>query len=300
MTLKKTALTGACLALLASLPMHASRAAAIDMKALTAPTDKFALHRKDVPQLTVYVWEKDGVTHEAWPGSVEKPPADAVSLKVRIFPFHEGTLREVMYPKGARVPGTTTDDTSSYLLSGHLIQTVGGVAHDMQAGDASFLAAGVKDVKQAVEPSTLLSFHFPTNGAPPVDPVWISGKDLPVATGAEWAEGDENHAALTPEAIAKAPPDAKKFYLKRFKLPRWAIVESHIEKGLTSGWHGGAGTTGMLYVAKGLEIVHYSDGQNEKIGPGDIFLEPNTGKHRTETPEDVLVIRGAVPGETQK
>jgi quercetin dioxygenase-like cupin family protein len=288
----KSALSiGLCLTLIALAAAHA----AVDRKSLTTPADKFVLHRKDTPQITVYVWEKDGVTEETWPGDPVKPPPGAAKLRMRIFPFQDGTLREVQYPKGARVPDTTVDDTSSYLLSGQLIQTVNGVAHTMNAGDASFLSSGVRAMTVAVAPSTLLSYHFPTNGAPPVDPVWIKGADVPIKTGAEWATGDDNHAALTPEAIAKAPPEARKFYLRTFMLPRWRILESRIEQGLTSGWHGGAGATGMLYLAQGREVVHYRNGVNEEILPGDVFREPPIGDHRTETPENVFVIRGAVP-----
>jgi quercetin dioxygenase-like cupin family protein len=287
--------TGLGLTLVALVAAQAAVHASVDRETLTAPTEKFVLHRKDIPQVTIYVWDKDGVAREAWPGDAQKPPADAVKLRIRIFPFRDGTLREVQYPKGARVRGITPDDTSSYLLSGRMIQTVNGVAHAMTAGDASFLSSGVEDVKEAAEASTLLAYHFPAKGAPPVGPTWIKGADVPVKTGAEWATGDDNHAALTPEAIAQAPPEARKFYLRTFLLPRWRIIESRIEQGLTSGWHGGAGATGMLYLAQGREVVHYRNGVNEEILPGDVFREPPIGEHRTETPENVFVIRGAVP-----
>jgi quercetin dioxygenase-like cupin family protein len=284
---------GPCLAIGIVSSAAAADTRAVDMKALTTPTDALVLHRKDVPQVTVYVWQNDGVQHEAWPGSAEKPPTDAVAVKERIFPFHDGVLREVMYPKGALLTSIVKDDTLSYLLSGHLVQTVNGAAHDMRPGDASFLTEGTKDTKQAVEPTTLMVYHFPTNGEPPLDPVWISSKDVPAPPASAWVVDGVYHVAHTPEDIAKAPPEAKQFFLQTYPFPRWKLIISHVEKGLNSGFHSSM-SNGIIYLAKGRIHMHYQSGLNEEIETGDVFREPPTNFVANEAPEDLFLVKVAV------
>ncbi len=299
MKITKAFPVGLCLAIAAL--ASAGRA---DKASLTAPSDKLVLHSKSAPEVAVSVWEENGLRRENWPGDAGKPPAGAAELHMRVFPFQEGAVYLVTYPKGTRVPEYAMGDESSYLLSGHVIETANGVAHDMRQGDAAFHPDRLNLALEAVEQSTMVSFHFPPSaapavkGAPPAEPAWLSGADIPALPEATWSTDRGVQVARGELEVANAPPGAGKFALRRFDFPRWGIIESEVDKGLTSDWHAPM-PPGLLYLAKGRLVIHYKNGTNEEVQSGDVFREPAGNDIRTETPEDLFIVKVVLPEGTK-
>jgi quercetin dioxygenase-like cupin family protein len=72
-------------------------------------------------------------------------------------------LLEVAYPDGVRSPEHSHQhDSYIYLLSGHLIGTVGGDVADLRPGDTLLHPAGVAHTVQAVGDSHWLEFKTAT------------------------------------------------------------------------------------------------------------------------------------------
>ncbi len=284
----KSLLTGLCLAFAVS----ASPQAAYDFKKILVPTDKPVLHRKDVERVKVYMWERGVVKMNAWPGDRVKLPPDANLLHVRIFPFANAMIREVEYAKGDHAPGISKEDVAAYLISGHMIHSANGHDYDERPGDASFHTGGLVDMKVSLETATLVTFIFPIAGAPPVEPVWLSGKDVPLTPVAAWVR-DGKQIVARGDDVATAPPDAVRYTARVFAFPRYSITEAHVPKGAASRTRIDA-QDGYVYILKGRLGVHIGD-VNDRAGPGDVIHEVAGAPLHFEALEDTVFLKVSAP-----
>ena len=107
-------------------------------------TDKLIVHGRDVEQMTVYSWARDGTMHSAWPGEGKELPYDATKILVRIIAFPGASMREIYLEKGARThPHDSYEAVLFYQISGRRVQMVNEHSFEVNPGDMTFEPAGV-------------------------------------------------------------------------------------------------------------------------------------------------------------
>ncbi len=292
MALSAVVLCGACA--VAETRGPASPPAKFDVQAYLTPTDRLFIHRADTPQVAVWEWSRDGKKLNAWPGDDLKPPADAALLHIRIFTFPTATIREIDYPPENGPTGPSKEDVISYLISGHMIQTVGDKSGDLRPGDASFHSNGIPQTKKVLEPSSLVSFVIPRSGPPaPEDTIFIAKSSAPEKQLAWWMNPDGKPGYFFEPNLDKAPPGATRYSNRDFDFPRFPMAEAHFPKGSATKQHGEAGD-GLIYVLKG-KVRMWVGEATDVLVTGDVMREPAWVPHHYEALEDTVILRIAAP-----
>jgi quercetin dioxygenase-like cupin family protein len=263
--------------------------AKIDVAKLLAPTDKVVLHAKDMPQIEVYEWERDGVRYNAWPGDGNTPPYDAARLKLRAFSFPTGMIRELYYEKGTRTPPHANgEDIVMYGVSGMRVQIVNDRSHELGAGDVSFHPFGVSHHSESVISGSQVEFAFPGKLGPDPQATWISANDVPETPIAAWVRDGKQMMARGAD-YAGAPADAVKYTIKQFKSGNFGLLEIHLPKGAVSLPHTDT-ANGFVYVIKGHIKVHIGDIDDE-VTTGDALYEPAGIRYSVEALDDTVLAK---------
>lgn len=247
-----------------------ARAEKTDVAAFLAPSGKLVLHGSQQPQLRVFEWERNGTRYNAWPGDTVQPPYDAADLKLRVFSFPGGMIRELYYKSGTHTPPHVNHETIvMYGISGKRVQVVDTDVGVLGAGDASFHPAGVVHQSLTVVAGSQLEFAFP--GKPSRDPkaVWLSASQAVAAPG-----------------IAKST-------LKTFRFPGVALIETHVP-GNTMLPPSVDSKDGLVYVLNGKMRV--TIGQlNDVVGQGDALRFPAGVSHHIEALQDSAIVQVTPP-----
>jgi quercetin dioxygenase-like cupin family protein len=271
-------------------------AAKTDIAKLLAPTDKMVLHGKDVAQTDVYEWERDGVRYNAWPGDGNTPPYDAALLKLRVFSFPTGMIRELFYQKGTRTPPhVSAEDIVMYGISGKRVQIVNDSSHELDPGDVSFHPFGVNHHSESIVAGTQLEFAFPGKLGPGPQAIWISGKDTPEIQAAAWLR-DGKQVTAHGDDLKNVPAGASRYSAKIFKFPTVALIEIHLPKGVVTFQHSDD-VAGLVYVVKGRLKVHVG-AVDDEVTAGDAVYEPAGIAYRFEAIDDVVLAKVSPPAGT--
>lgn len=236
-------------------------------------TSALIVHRRDVPQTTVYSWSRDGTMESAWPGDGKEVPVDGTEIKLRIVAFPCGSVREIWLDKEARThPHPSYEAVTFYQLDGRRVQMCNERSHEVNPGDACLEPVGVRHSTFQLIAGTFVEFAMPAERLPDPEATWI------VAERA--GPGVERDDA--PGCIART-----------FDLPGHPMIETRLARGAALA---GAREPRdrMFYVVGGRLHATIADADDEVV-TGDCMRCPAGCDYRFEALDDTVVIQTAVP-----
>ncbi len=252
-----------CALLLSASSAHAEK---FDVAAFLAPSGKLVLHGSQQPQIRVFEWERDGTRYNAWPGDTLQPPYDAAELKLQVFSFPGGMIRELYYKDGTRTPPHVNHETIvMYGISGKRVQVVDTDVGVLGAGDASFHPVGVVHQSLTVVAGSQLEFAFPGKAERKLKPVWLSASQVVAA------------------------PGPAKSAVKTFSFPGVALVETDIPNN-TSLPPSVDGRDSLVYVLSGKMRVVIGH-MNDVVGQGDAMRFPAGVSHHIQALENSVIVQ---------
>ena len=158
----------------------------VDSPGEPAITDQLIVHRRDVPQLTVYSWSRDGTMHSAWPGDGKAVPVDGCEIKLRIVAFPGGSVREIYLDKEARThPHLSYEAVLFYQIDGRRVQMVNERSHELNPGDACLQPTGVQHSTFQLIGGLFVEFAFPAPRLPGPEATWIDAGEASVVSAGE-------------------------------------------------------------------------------------------------------------------
>jgi quercetin dioxygenase-like cupin family protein len=247
-----------------------ARAEKTDVAALLAPSGKLVLHGSQLPQLRVFEWERNGTRYNAWPGDTVQPPYDAADLRLRVFSFPGGMIRELYYKDGAHTPPHVNHETIvMYGISGKRVQVVDTDVGVLGAGDASFHPVGVVHQSLTVVAGSQLEFAFPGKAGRVPKAAWLSASQ------------------------AVASPGIANSTIKTFAFPGITLLETHVP-GNTTLPPSVDGEDSLVYVLSGKMRV--TIGQlNDEVGQGDALRFPAGVSHHLQALQDSVIVQVSPP-----
>jgi quercetin dioxygenase-like cupin family protein len=225
------------------------------------PAGVVHIPRKDAQTLAMAEWEvvQEGrgeqtgarVLIAEGDEAVGKAPAGASRYEARTYKFPSGAVRVLSWKRGdGPVIHQITFETEIYMLEGAAEVDVAGVPTKIAAGDAVFMPGGVlRNLKPTSDTVVVQFFVSATTSAPKASVV--RGDALKESWTVQWREGDKPMTARTPEEIAKAPPGAARYAVKRYVFDGNSIRLADLKKGgITNTVKTGA-SDALFYVTKG-------------------------------------------------
>ncbi|HEY6455436.1 MAG TPA: hypothetical protein VIY90_09180 [Steroidobacteraceae bacterium] len=254
------------------------------------------IHGKNVQQITVYAWERNGTLIHAFSGDGQQIPDDAAKYDVRRFQFPEAQFREIVFAKGVRIypHATHNQDIISYTLSGRRAQIVNDRVWEADVGDFLFYPAGSIHHGEALLDSVNVEIGVTHPDTPGDDGVWVSDRATSETPVAEWLAAGKARIAYGTEA-AKAPFKAAHFSIKVFQLGRYTVEEVHMAKG-TKILRGLAAVPAneLMYMIKGRLRVTVGEATDEAVA-GDAFREIAGQIYGSEALDDSTYIGIVLP-----
>ena len=212
----------------------------VDAPGEPAVTDQCIVHRRDVPQLTVYSWSRCGHMHSAWPGDGKEVPVDACEIKLRIVAFPGGSVREIWLDKEARThPHLSYEAVLFYQIDGRRVQMCNERSHEVNPGDACLEPTGVQHSTFQLIAGMFVEFALPAPVLPNAEATWI--------TAAQARSGSDAARGCT---------------VKIFDLPGYALLETSLARGAAVPMHSEAFGQ-MFYVVKGRMLANLAGAQAE-------------------------------------
>jgi quercetin dioxygenase-like cupin family protein len=249
------------------------------------------IHGKDVKQITVYAWERDGALFHAFAGDGQEIPADAAKYLVRRFQFPGGQFREIYYAKGVQIQphATHNEDIISYTLSGRRAQIVNDRVWEADAGDFLYYPAGSIHHGEALLDSVNVEIGVAHPDMPGDEGAWVSGNATSETPVAEWLVAGKSRVAYGADA-ARAPAGAAHYTVKKFNIGRYAVDEVYMPKG-TKIAAGLAAVSGdeIMYMVKGRQRVTVGNTTDEAAA-GDAVREVVGQLYASEALEDSIYI----------
>ena len=236
-------------------------------------THDLVVHRRDVPQLTVYSWSRDGTMNSAWPGDGKEVPVDGTEIKLRIVAFPGGSVREIFLDKEARThPHPSYEDVIFYQLDGRRVQMCNERSRECNPGDACLEPVGVQHSTFQLIAGYFVEFAMPGPKLAEPEATWITAAEAGPATAPEG----------TPACLVKV-----------FDLPGHPLVETRLARGATLLPRRDA-LEQMFYVVSGHLRVTLADTQDDVV-TGDCMRSPAGSDYTFTALEDTVFIQTAVP-----
>jgi len=215
-----------------------------------APTDQLVVHRKDVEQLTVYSWMREGHMNSAWPGDGKEVPPDGAEIKLRIIAFPGGSVREIWLDKETRThPHGSYEAVLFYQIDGRRVQMVNEESAQLNPGDACLQPHGVQHSTFTLRAGMFVEFAMPAPQHANPEATWLKASQAQVSNVVEWLDIGKLLSA-TVETAALAPADASRYAVHTFALPGYPLLETRLAKG-TVMLPRSEGSDQLFYVVKG-------------------------------------------------
>ena len=232
---------------------------------------ELVVHRRDMPQLTVHSWSRDGTMLSAWPGDGKVPPVDACEIRLRIVAFPGGSVREIHLDKEARThPHPSYEAVLFYQVDGRRVQMVNERSHEVNPGDACLQPTGVQHSTFQLIAGLFVEFAFPAPRLPGPEAIWITADAVP--------------------AVESAPG----VRVKTFAFPTYPLHETRLAAGAGVAARRDAADE-LFYVVSGRMTAAFGDTQ-VAVETGDCLRGLKGQGVGFVALEDAVFIRAAVPG----
>lgn len=243
----------------------------VDSPGEPAITDQRVVHRRDVPQLTVYSWSRNGTMHSAWPDDGKEVPVDGCEIKLRIVAFPGGSVREIYLDKEARThPHPSYEAVLFYQVDGRRVQMVNERSHELNPGDACLQPTGVQHSTFQLIGGLFVEFAFPAPLRPNPEAIWITASD----------------ASTSLIEVGRT--------LKTFAFPGYPLYETRLAPGAAIAAQREASDQ-IYYVVSGRMNASLGDTHAE-VGRGDC-MHSRAGEVVAFTAlEETVFIQAAMPG----
>ena len=243
----------------------------VDRSAEPEATQQLVVHRRDVPQLTVYSWARQGTMHSAWPGDGKTVPPDGTEIKLRIVAFPGGaSVREIWLDKEARTaPHPSYEAVLFYQIDGRRVQMCNEHSHQVNPGDACLEPCGVQHSTFQLIAGLFVEFALPAPPLPNGEATWIAAADARIANP-------------TPGCIVRT-----------FDLPGHPLYETRLAQGAQIALRSEA-LDQLFYVVNG-RLRATLGATVEEVETGDCMRCPAGQAHGCTALEDTVFIQTAVP-----
>ena len=202
--------------------------------------------------------------------AVARAPDEATRYTAKEYVFPMGMLRVLTFDKDAGpVVHQITYETELFLLQGSGTVGSGGKDVAIKAGDAVFLPSGVLRNPNPAEDTVVALFTVAHTADNPKSMV-VRGAELDTMTIAQYVRDGESQTVVQQD-VAKAPPGAGIFDLKRYSFDGNSIRLAMLRKGgsTTPATNGG---DILIYIIKGRMLRH-EDGKTYEVVAGDAIRE---------------------------
>ena len=242
-------------------------------------TEQLVVHRRDVPQLTVHSWSRDGVMHSAWPGDGKQVPVDGTKIHLRIVAFPGGSVREIHLDKEARThPHLSYEAVLFYQIDGRRVQMVNERSHELNPGDACLQPTGVQHSTFQLIGGLFVEFALPAPLLPDPEATWITAAEAGAPTVPSWFAAAGNAGSCT---------------VRTFDLPGYPLHEIHLSRGSVMAPRREA-LEQMFYVVKGSMNATLAD-TRATVVTGDCMRCPPGRDFGFTALDDTVFIHTAVP-----
>ena len=258
-------------------------------------TDKYVVHRTEVPQLIVRSWERNGEFTSAWPGEKKEVPYDAAEIHLRRFAYPGIDIREIFLPTDTRTSNHQGyEDIVFYQLDGERVQFVEGASRHTSPGDVAFHPSGAYHYTVQITGGTFVEFALQR---PKIEghAIWIPQFDVRLLDTAEWMENGKLVVAQT-KALAAAPAAASKYKVRAFYVPGYRFLEYHLPKGAKLPERASV-TDDLFYVVQGALKVSVG-GTKAEVVSGDTMRAPAGKPYSFEASEGTVLTMIHIPPVT--
>ncbi len=246
-------------------------------------TEQLVVHRRDVPQLTVYSWARDGVMHSAWPGDGKQVPVDGTEIRLRIVAFPGGSVREIHLDKEARThPHPSHEAVLFYQIDGRRVQMVNERSHEVNPGDACLQPTGVQHSTFQLIAGLFVEFALPAPLLPGPEATWITAAEAGAPVVPAWFGG---------------AGDAGRCTVKTFALPGYPLHEVHLARGSVLAPRRLA-VGQLFYVVAGRMAVMFAGVREEvrdEVVTGDCMRGPAGCEVTFTALDDTVYLQTALP-----
>jgi quercetin dioxygenase-like cupin family protein len=258
-----------------------------EVLAALAMRSDLVVHRRDVPQLLVYQWTREGEHLNAWPGDGRPVPPDAARVLLRLFNFPTGALRELVFAKGALTPAhVNKSDIILYNITGRQVQISDDDVADAHVGDAAFHPAGVMHYSLSLAETLRAEFAFAPRNMSGDRAVFLPRGATADREVAKWLDNGEVVTAYDADA-AQAPADAR-FIAKIFAFPGYRMVEARYPAGARLSPHLNPRER-ILYLLSGRMRIQ-TGAVIDEVETGDIFRAIVGETYARAVIEDAVVL----------
>ena len=251
----------------------------VDSPGEPAITKDLVVHRRDVPQLTVYSWSRDGTMHSAWPGDGKEVPVDGTRIDLRIVAFPGGSIREIFLDKEARThPHPSYETVLFYQVDGRRVQMCNERSHEVNPGDACLEPVGVQHSTFQLIAGTFVEFAMPALMLPNPEATWITA-------------GEAGSGAAPPDWSGITVDGSPTCIVRTFDLPDHPLIETRLSEGATLPARRVARDQ-LFYVVRGRLRVKLADVDDE-VFTGDCMCSPADSDYSFTALEDTVFIQTA-------
>jgi quercetin dioxygenase-like cupin family protein len=258
-----------------------------DVLAALATRSDLVVHRRDVPQLRVYQWERHGEHFNAWPGDGRPVPDDAAHVLLRLFNFPTGALRELVFAKGALTPPhVNQSDIILYNITGRQAQISDEDLADAHVGDAAFHPAGVMHYSLSLAQTLRAEFAFAPQGLSGGRALFLPKATTPIRAIAEFLINGE--IVTVHDGDTTRAPAESRFTARVFAFPAYRMVEARYPAGSRLAPHLNA-VERIVYLLSGRMRVQTGPVADE-VETGDIFRVVAGETYARAAIEDTVVL----------
>ena len=255
-------------------------------------THQLIIHGRDMEQKTVYSWARNGHMHSTRSEVHAEIPYDATEIKVKLFTFACGIVREIYLAKGARThPHGSYDAVLFYQVDGRRVQVVNEHSFEVNPGDVTLEPCGVLHSTHQLIGGLFIEFALPAATQPNAEATWMTAAQAETAHIAEWLD-DGKLIRATGENAAAAPPDAARYRLRVYPLPGYTLIETTLAMGTVIPPRPCA-VDQLFYVVKGKLQVSIADTRDEVV-TGDAMHSLAGRGYSFTAAEDTVFLQTAI------
>ncbi len=245
-----------------------------------AITNQLVVHRRDVPQLTVHSWSRDGTMHSAWPGDGKQVPVDGTEIKLRIVAFPGGSVREIFLDKEARThPHPSYEAVVFYQIDGRRVQMCNEHSHEVNPGDACLEPVGVQHSTFQLIAGMFVEFAMSAPESPDPEATWITADEaVATTTDSGWSDGTADQTACS---------------VKTFDLPGYPLIETRVARGATLAPRR-EDVDQLFYIVRGRLRATLADVEDEVV-TGDCMRSLAGRDYAFTALDDTVLIQMMIP-----
>ncbi len=260
-------------------------------------TDKLIVHRRDLPQQTVYSWARDGKMLSAWSADRNVVPVDGTEIHLRIIAFPGGSIREIHLNTSARThPHDSYEDVLFYQIDGRRVQMCKEHSHEVNPGDVTLEPAGIEHSTYQLIGGLFLEFAFPAPLQPEAEATWINRDQVQAIEVAEWMQDGRTVRGFGDFTVT-APAGAAFYSVRKFDLPRYPLFETTVARG-TKLLPRKDLIDQLYYVVSGKLNAMVSDARGEirdEVMSGDSIRTVGEHSYQFTALEDSVLVHTAIP-----